>query len=90
MLAFENGAIRRVVIPDWTLVEDILGEAYRLGQNDFQKDPSHCSVSVGDVIEHDGGYHLVKSFGFQKMSKEEMEAYRKLSQRDRIIQATFT
>lgn len=47
--------------------EAILGEAFRLGQNDFQPLPMP-SVSVGDVIVASGDRFRVEPFGFTRLT----------------------
>ena len=80
MLAFENDKdlIREVEIPDEELISSkissgeqdrilhILELVFRYGQNDFQPKPMR-SVSVGDVIELENQYHMVKSVGFEPL-----------------------
>ena len=68
MLAFGNGEIRQVTIPDaeWTSAkrrEALLELVFYYGQNDFQPQPMP-SVSVDDVIRLDGERFRVDSFGF--------------------------
>lgn len=65
---FQKGAIRVVEVPDseltGKLVED-LGKIFYYGQNDFQNDPEHCSVSAGDVVRYHGARYLIEPIGFQ-------------------------
>ena len=71
MLAFENGKIRVVNVPDdeWN---QCLSEASKLeqvffyGQNDFQPQQI-CSVSVGDVARLNGKRFLCASVGWQEI-----------------------
>lgn len=93
-----EGVIRRVSIPDDTLPENVLDATFKWGQNDFQNVPGVCSVSMGDVIwlhrdEFDkvvgdkDEYHLVAACGFDKMTPEEFEEYRRLGRRGRSLVA---
>jgi hypothetical protein len=79
MLAFGDGQIRKVTIPEDepaydafnTTTEDVLDLVFKWGQNDFQ--PQRMpSVSVGDVIRIPDGYggwdaYRVEPIGFQKL-----------------------
>jgi len=94
MLAFMEGEIREVRIPSLFIVDvdTYLNEVFRLGQNDFQRVVDRCSVSTGDVIideifnEGPGpDYYKVASFGFEKMTAEQLEEYKKLDCRDRLF-----
>lgn len=62
---------------------DRLDEAYRLTNNidsDWTKNTSvkvigssqQRSTSVGDVLQNSDGYHTVETFGFRKLSDEEV------------------
>lgn len=77
LLAFKNGEIRHVTIPDEevTSVERLLDLAFKYGQNDFQPQPLP-SVSVGDVVEYEGQYHVVCPCGFAEMTREAFQVYR--------------
>ena len=75
MLAFsERGTIRAVDIPSRydkiTETAQVLELIFYYGQNDFQK-KNFPSVSVGDVAEIDGEYHLCCNIGWERVSKEE-------------------
>ncbi len=76
LFAFGNGAVREVEIPDneWeeaTTTEHKLDAVFHWGQNDFQPKP-FPSVSVGDVIELNGKYHMVEIIGFRQLSNDEL------------------
>lgn len=68
LVAFGRGAIREVSIPD-TFDEtiDILNEVFEYGQNQHQQLPS---ISVGDIILLGTTKHIVKGFGFEKITDE--------------------
>ena len=90
MLAFMNGEIREVIIPDdINCIETVLNQTFMFGQNDFQPYEDRCSVSVGDVIElseefeKNQGFYLVTGDGFKKLSQAEYDDYLKAPQRDR-------
>ena len=54
------------------------------GQNDMIPVEGTCSVSMGDVIELDGGkFFVVQSMGFQEMTTEELEEYKTIDENDR-------
>lgn len=73
MLAFCNGEIREVNVPDDELAS--LGNIFYWGQNDCQ--PQNLpSVSMGDVIELNGEYHRIEATCFQLLSKKEFDAYK--------------
>ncbi len=76
MLAFGNGAIRLVDVPDTELTSSslrmILERVFYWGQNDFQPLP-FPSVSIGDVVEYDGTFHQVGNIGFTVLTTEEFE-----------------
>jgi hypothetical protein len=70
MLAFMNGVMRQVEIPqdEFLMAEDelaILELVFKYGQNDFQPKP-FASVSVGDVIRFRGRRYAVSAFGFKE------------------------
>lgn len=84
MLAFgEPNQIREVEIPDDTPATDILGAVFYYGQNDFQPVDNCPSVSMADVIEHDGKFYRVDAVGFSEMSADDMKKYRETPRRDR-------
>jgi hypothetical protein len=69
MLAFGNGEIRQVDIPDEKVsdnVDDMLELAFHYGQNDFQP-KNYPSVSVGDVVHYNGERYEVDMIGFKKV-----------------------
>jgi len=71
MLAFMNGAIREVEIPqDEYLAAPgelaVLELVFKYGQNDFQPKP-FASVSVGDVIRFRGRRIEVAGMGFKDL-----------------------
>lgn len=89
LLAFEEDMIRMVEIPDEVGVrgaseDDILNETFAYGQNDFQPQQMP-SLSVGDVIELNGEYHLIMSVGFKKIAQSEFESYKAIPMRDRSM-----
>ena len=86
LLAFEEDKIRMVEIPDDTGVfeDHILDATFKYGQNDFQPQPMP-SLSVGDVIELKGEYHLVMPVGFRKITPSEFESYKAIPMRDRSM-----
>ena len=87
MLAFGSCQIREVDIPDneWqecTTTEHKLDAVFHWGQNDFQ--PKPCpSVSVGDVIELDGRYHMVEIIGFNRIPN--WEEFKKEEARNKLF-----
>jgi hypothetical protein len=86
MIAFGNGAIRTVSIPNWDetkSVESKLESVFHYGQNEIQPKRSP-SVSVGDVIELDGKLHLVCGAGFREMSEAEYDQYAALDDMEKI------
>ena len=52
---------------------------FKYGQNDFQPVAGVRSLMVGDLIELDGSYHLIQSFGFKTLTEAEMDEYMALS-----------
>lgn len=75
MLAFEQGKIREVEVPEAEVsasTEDLLERIFYWGQNDFQPQKI-CSVSTGDVAEVNGEFWQVRGVGWKRMSKEEFE-----------------
>lgn len=91
MMAFgEEGEIRNVEIPDDVALEcntkwDVLDAAFRYGQNEVQRQP-HLSVSSGDVAElKDGSLHVCLPIGWDDMTAEEFEAYKRIPRRYRGI-----
>ena len=76
MLAFANGKVREIEVPDAEMVgtaEEKLEKIFYYGQNDFQ--PRACpSLSAGDVVSLDGAYWLVKPVGWQRLSEQKFKA----------------
>lgn len=89
MLAFMDGELRPVTIPDEECqgksVEELLGVVYYYGQNDFQPIPKRCSVSVGDVALLQGKFWIVARAGWDELTPDELEEYEKLERRDRLF-----
>jgi hypothetical protein len=88
MLAFREGAIREVQLPDEAYEDEAewLEAVFYFGQNDFQLVKDKPSVSVGDVIEaRDGGLYMVVSAGFRKITEEEYQQLLALPQRERTL-----
>lgn len=83
MLAFGEGKIREIDIPDAEVQEvkgdqhTILELAFRYGQNDFQP-RRHPSVSVGDIIQLGEKYFMVMGAGWSEMSKEQLDTFIKM------------
>lgn len=88
MLAFGNpGEIRTVNVPDnlWTEnTEKNLDLVFQYGQNDFQPQ-NHPSVSVGDIIQLDNQYYLVRPIGFMGLTTEQFAEYTGKDRRDRFM-----
>lgn len=91
MLAFMDGEIREVSIPDDS--KEVLRDVFHNGQNDFQPSSTCCSVSVGDVIDLGeqgkalGRYWMVGMVGFQIQTPEVFNAYKNLPREHRRKQA---
>jgi hypothetical protein len=71
LIMFQKGAIRVVDVPDQELtgeVEHDLGKIFYYGQNDFQNDPKHVSVSAGDVARYHGTRYMIEPIGFRKLN----------------------
>lgn len=69
MLAFGNGEIREVEVPDGEVTSDVdqmLELVFHYGQNDFQP-KNHPSVSVGDVVRLNNERYAVAGLGFRKV-----------------------
>jgi len=82
VLAYANGEIRRVEIPQAEITKlvnaEVTGErfhsamlelAFSFGQNEKQSKPMP-SVSVGDVIRYEGRRWLVKNCGFSNVTSD--------------------
>lgn len=84
MLAFMDGELRPVDVPDEEIGEDTqrcLERVFYWGQNDFQPVPKRCSVSMGDVALFRGELWIAQSFGWAKITLAELEEYEKLDNR---------
>lgn len=69
MLAFGNGELRPVDVPDDELTGDLNADlelVFHYGQNDFQSLP-YPSVSINDVIHYDGKKYKVDFMGFSEV-----------------------
>ena len=92
LLAFMNGEIREVEIPDdlKNITDDELFEkVFHYGQNDFQPVEGRCSVSAGDVIHYDGRKCFIAMTGFEDLSEETYLKYKSVPRRDRgLVQFT--
>lgn len=88
MLAFHEDIVRVVEISDNS--KNILDDVFYWGQNDFQPQNGICSVSVGDVIEHNG-LHIILPIGFKEITPAQLAEYKKVPRRDRYfyVQDTF-
>lgn len=85
MLAFSNGEMRPVEVPDEIKnLDHALDLVFHYGQNDFQNLP-YPSVSAGDVIHYEGKKYLVAGIGFKEMTEEQLNQYRTLPTDDRFI-----
>lgn len=99
MLAFMEGQIREVNVPDEVVAEcaridtedkigpnvpTILDKIYYYGQNDFQPVKDRCSVSMCDVIEFNNQMWLVDGCGFKQLSPEQFEEYKNTTRLERI------
>jgi hypothetical protein len=78
MLAFEDGKIRNVEVPQDEIktlklsdfdgtTSGLLDAIFLYGQNDFQPQPI-CSVSVGDVVRLGNKRFSVDAFGFSEVT----------------------
>ena len=97
MLAFyeEGDKIRLVDVPDNEVegcatsdkalaIQDVLELVFKYGQNMFQPQQI-CSVSVGDVVELEGRYFLVRGCGFGELSEDELLRAKSMDRRERQI-----
>ena len=78
---FNDGKTRIVEVPTSypsETTEVILNSVFHFGQNDFQPKDSP-SVSVGDVIEVGNEKHIVKNFGFEKITDEFFNTLKEVS-----------
>jgi hypothetical protein len=68
---FQKGVIRLVTVPDKELTGELNHDLQRIfyyGQNDFQNDPQHCSVSAGDIVRYHGTRYLIEPIGFKPIT----------------------
>lgn len=89
MSFYDPPAKREVTVPDNELVQDtdhILERIFYYGQNDFQPQKV-CSVSVGDVIELDGTYHMVCPVGFKEITQERFDTLKVMQRPARTMYA---
>lgn len=88
MLAFGNGAIREVDIPDKETEgksqEEILDLVFYYGQNDFQPKQIQ-SVSCGDVVRLNDKRFRVATVGFEEVTDEGYSIKRVCSVCDALI-----
>lgn len=83
MLAFGNGEMRPVEVPDEKLTTNLMENlelVFHYGQNDFQSLP-FPSVSRGDVIHYNGKTYTVDFVGFSEIAIDQLDDLRKLAQR---------
>lgn len=71
LIAFGNGQIRTVEVPDSDMEEprpltEKLELVFTYGQNDFQP-LGMPSVSVGDVVRFDGKRYRVEAMGYEEV-----------------------
>jgi len=92
MLAFEDPnpdgtpKVRVVTVPDHELTgkpEHDLERIWYYGQNDFQPDPHHCSVSMADVAEYDGKLYVAASMGWKEIDAIQYLEFLHLDRRNR-------
>jgi hypothetical protein len=84
MLAFMDGEIRNVEIPDGPTTPAILDAVFHYGQNYILNVPNRCSVSVGDVAEVNGEFWLVMPMGWRQLSADEFSQYEATPRHDRF------
>lgn len=84
---FNKGQTRKVDIEN---TDDILNDVFHFGQNDFQPKDSP-SVSVGDIIIVGDEKHIVKNFGFEKITDEFFNELKELVKEvtDKTFDTTF-
>ena len=98
MLAFMDGEIRNVNVPDEEIfgmlvsyfldfgsINQLLERIFYWGQNDFQPVCNRCSVSMGDVAEINGMFFVYQSMGWKQLSAEQLEEYRAVDRHDRTF-----
>jgi hypothetical protein len=87
MVAFMNGAIRVVEVPEHDLTGDAvldLSAIWHYGQNDIQPKP-FCSVSVGDVIRYQGLRYVVEPTGFAPVDSDIDKAHEEALRADEFF-----
>ena len=75
MLAFMNGEIREVEVPDKECqgsAQSVLERIFYWGQNDFQPVEGRASVSVGDVVDYFGKYFVVAGTGWKEITPQKL------------------
>lgn len=70
--------------------EDILEHIFCIGNDPDELDKidgnrEFPSISCGDVIEFDGKFWLVRSVGFEEITKENLQILKNLPLRDRCV-----
>lgn len=78
--------IRQVEVPDNECkgnTNSVLNRIYWHGQNEIQSKQIR-SVSAGDAIEYQGNLHLILMAGFCKVSKIQLEEFKKLDHSEKI------
>ena len=89
MLAFEDGKVREVEVPDKEISGDRSHDLERIfhwGQNDFQPQ-NMCSVSAGDIVEYNSGFFMVMMSGYKEMTAQQFEQYKKSNNKFRFMYA---
>lgn len=87
LTAFQWGQVRMVEIPDAECAgdtNDVLQRIYHWGQNENQAVHDRCSVSAGDVIELQGSLYLILMAGFCKISRDQLNEFKKLNPTDKM------
>jgi hypothetical protein len=73
-----DDAPRPIDIPDECVtLKDRLNAGFKFGQNDFQPRDGFYSVSVGDVLEIEECYYIVRACGFDELTPEEFSEHAK-------------
>ena len=86
MLAFMDGEIRRVNVPDSEVTGNVpldLERIFYYGQNHFQPVKGRCSVSVGDVVKVYGKDYICLNVGWALITPEQLNEYKRIHRRDR-------
>lgn len=88
MLAFgDPGEIRMVEVSDDLWTDDVqknLDLVFQYGQNDFQP-KNHPSVSVGDIVELDNQFYLIRPIGFMGLTRDQYLEYIGADRRGRFM-----